>query len=63
MTTQETELTLDRIDAKLTALEGLLQLMVALRLVEHGHAPDLKAAMPIARDLDRLREIYPEPKP
>lgn len=39
----------------------LAQLMLGMRLVDDGHAPNLGAGIRLAKDLDKVRELYPEP--
>jgi hypothetical protein len=56
----ELVLQLDAIERHLEGLEANVHLLVALRLVEDGHAPDLNVGLVWAKDLDRLRRLYPE---
>jgi hypothetical protein len=49
------------IEQQLDAILAMNRLLLAVRLVQDGHAKDLREASRIVRDLDRVAEFYPEP--
>jgi hypothetical protein len=57
---------IDALDAEITKLDestasalGASRILLGLKILEDGHAPNLGRAIDIASDLDRVRELYP----
>ena len=48
------------LEQRLRELEATTRLLLALRIEKDGHAKNLGQAIRIARDLDRVRALYPE---
>lgn len=48
------------LEQRVDELLATTRLMLALKLIERGHAKDLRAASRLAKDLDRVRELEPE---
>jgi hypothetical protein len=48
------------IEERLDDIHERTKLLLALRILEDGHAPDMHVALAFARDPDRLRKLYPQ---
>lgn len=54
------EIELAEIERRLRETHAALQLLLAMRILEDGHAKNLGEAVRIAKDLDRVRALYPD---
>jgi hypothetical protein len=59
-TDSEIDQQLERIERKLAGLRSVMELLVALRVQEAGHAKTLREAVAIARDPERALALFPE---
>lgn len=51
---------LDQIEQKLASIQSVIELLVALRIQEAGHATTLREAVVIARDPERALALFPK---
>jgi hypothetical protein len=51
---------LDAINKSLQETLALSRLLLAMRLEQDGHAPNLGAALELGKDLDAVRALYPD---
>lgn len=47
---------------RLESVLGASRIMLGIKLLEDGHAKTLGAAIELAEDIDRVRELYPVPE-
>lgn len=52
---------LDDIEERLDDIRALTELLLALRIIEDGHAANMREAFVIARNPFILNKLYPEP--
>lgn len=55
-------LILAQIEQQLETIHATTRFLLAMKLVEQGHARNLREASKIAKDPARLAAIYPEPR-